>query len=65
MAVLLATSIDPSKKAQIRALIGKKTPTKVLVDYLDNADVFSLDLAIGFREHTEINNYSINFVKEK
>ena len=51
----------PSRGPQIAGLITKEAPTKVLVEYANFADVFSLDLS-GLPEHTEINKHAIKLV---
>lgn len=65
MAALLATSINLSRKTQIKTLIAKKTSTKILLEYPDYVNVFSSDLVIEFPEYTEITNYAIDLVEEK
>lgn len=43
---LLAIFIHPNRKALIRASLAKKAPNKVVAEYLNYADIFSLDLAM-------------------
>ena len=50
------------KKPQISGLIAKETPTMVFIEYLDFANVFFLDLAFKFPEHTGINDHTIELV---
>ena len=40
----------------------EETPTKVLVEYADFADVFSPDLAFKLPVHTGINDYAIELI---
>ena len=47
---------------QISGLIAKKAPTKITAEYLDFANIFSLDLASKLLEYTGINNYAIELV---
>ena len=63
----LVASLDVhlSRKPQISGLIAKEAPTKVLAEYLDFADVFSLDLASELLEHTEINTHAIDLEEGK
>ena len=49
-------------RLQITSLITKKALIKVFVEFVDFIDMFSLDLASKFYEHTEINNYAIKLV---
>ena len=55
--------VYPSQKPWISGLIAKKAPTKVFAEYLDFADVFSLDLVSELPKYTKINNYAIELVK--
>ena len=55
--------VHPSRKPEISALIAKKAPTKVPVEYSDFADVFSPDLASELSEHIKINDHAIDLVK--
>ena len=43
-------------------MIAKKAFTKVFAEYLDFADVFSLDLASKLLKQTRINNHAIKLV---
>ena len=43
-------------------MIAEKAPTKVLVKYLNFADVFSPDLAFELPKHTRINDHAIELV---
>lgn len=65
LATLLATSINISRKAQIGALIAKKTSSKISAKDLDYADIFSPDLTIKLLKYTGISNHAINPVKRK
>lgn len=49
-----------SRKAQIAYLKVDEAPSKVPNKYADFVDVFSPKLAVELREHTEINNYTID-----
>ena len=64
VASLISTLLDvyPSRTPQISGLIAKKAPTKVLNEYADFADIFSLDLAAKLLEHTGINDHAIELV---
>ena len=44
-------------------MIAKEAPTKVPTEYLDFADVFSLDLASELSEYTRINDHVIELVE--
>ena len=59
---LLKLDVHPSRRSQVSGLIAEETPTKVPVEYLDFADVFSLDLASELLEHTRINDHAIKLV---
>ena len=50
---------------QISGLIAKEAPTKVPTEYLDFADIFSLDLATELSKHTEINTHAIDLEENK
>lgn len=65
MMVLLARFIHWNKKAQIKAFITKKTYIKIIVEYLNYANVFLPELAMKFPEHTEINNHFIDYRQKK
>ena len=54
--------MHPSKRAQIAYLKADETPTKILSEYADFADVFSPKLAVELSEHTEINDHAIELV---
>lgn len=60
---LSVTSFYLSKKTQIRALLANEAPIKVPPEYSDYTDIFLSDLAIDLPEHSNINNYTINLVK--
>ena len=64
IASLNSTLLDvySSRRPQISGLITKKDPTKVSAEYLDFADVFSLDLASKLPKHIGINNHTIKLV---
>ena len=57
-----SSSSSPLDVDPIAGLIAKEAPTKVPVEYVDFADVFSPDLASELPEHTGINDYSIELV---
>ena len=44
-------------------MIVEEAPTKVPVEYLDFADIFSPDLASELSEHTGINDHAIELVE--
>ena len=54
--------VHPSHRLQVSGLIAEEALTKVLVKYLDLADVFSLDLASELPEYTRINDHAIELV---
>ena len=54
--------VHPFCKPQIASLITEEALTKVPDEYVDFADVFSLDLASKLPEHTGINDHSIELV---
>ena len=54
--------MHPSKRAQIAHLKADEAPTKVLSEFADFADVFSLKLAVELSKHTRINNHVIELV---
>ncbi len=56
--------MHPSKRAQIAHLKVDETPSKVPNKYTDFANVFSLKLAVKFREHTRINDHDIKLVDD-
>ena len=60
---LASFDVHSSQKPQISGLIAEETPTKVPAEYLDFADVFSLDLAFELPEHTGINDHAIELVE--
>lgn len=47
IAVLSVMPIYSSRKVQIKVLLANKTLTKVLAEYLDYVDIFSLDLVMA------------------
>ena len=49
-------------RPQVSGLIVKKAPTKVLTEYSDFTDKFSLDLASELPKHIGINNHAIELV---
>ena len=51
-----------SPRPQRAGFIAKKTPTKVPVEYVNFADMFSLDLASELPKHIRINNHAIELV---
>ena len=58
-------NVHPSREPQISGLIAEKAPTKVPAEYLDFADVFSLDLVTELPEHIEINTHAIDLKEGK
>ena len=59
---LLKLIVHPSCKPQMSGLIAKEACTKVSAEYLDFADVFSLDLVSKLPKHTGINDHAIELV---
>ena len=59
---LLELNIHPFCKPQVSGLITEEAPTKIPAEYLDFADVFSLDLASELFKHTRINHHAIELV---
>ena len=55
-------SSSPLNVGPIAGLIAKEALTKVPVEYVNFADVFSPELASELPEHTGINDYSIELV---
>ena len=51
-----------SRRAQITHLKADKALTKVLSEYADFANIFSLKLAVELLKHTEINDHTIKLV---
>ena len=60
---MIDADVNPSCRPQIAGLIGEKAPTKVPVEYIDFANVFSLDLTSELPEHTGINDHAIELVE--
>ena len=58
----LKLNVYPSRRPQLSNLIAKKALTKVLAEYSDFANLFSLELASKLRKHTGINNHAIELV---
>ena len=56
------SSTPVNAKPQISGLIAEEASTKVLIKYLDFADVFSPDLASELLGYTGINDYVIELV---
>ena len=56
-------NVHPLWRPQISGLITEEAPTKVLTEYSDFADVFSLDLVFKLSKHTRINNHTIDLVE--
>ncbi len=65
VATLEATTIHPSRAAQIAALQWDKASTKIPTKYSDYADVFSSDLVIKLSKNTRINEHAIELLKGK
>ena len=55
----LGDAVYPLRKAQIAHLKADETPTKVLSEYADFADLFSPKLAVKLSKHTGINDHAI------
>ena len=56
---LLNADVHLFRRPQIVGLIAKEAPTKVFAEYLDFADVFSLDLVSKLLKYSKINDYTI------
>ena len=56
------SSIPLDVRPQISGLITEKSPTKIPVEYLDFAYVFSPDLTFELLKHTGINDHAIELV---
>ena len=50
----LELNIHPTRRSQIAGLIAKKALTKILVKYVDFADIFCPDLAFELPEYTSL-----------
>ena len=61
----LDADVYPSHKPQISGLIAKETPTKVLAEYSEFADIFSPDLTSKLPKHTKINYHAIKLVNSQ
>ena len=55
--------VYPFRRPQIFGLIAEEALTKVSAEYLDFADVFSLDLASKLSKHTRIKDHAIELVE--
>ena len=62
---LEAMIIHPFRIARIAALKWDKASTKILIEYYDYADIFSIDLVMELFKNTSINKYAIKLVEEK
>ena len=60
VASLSFTPLDA--RLQISSLIAKEAPTKISAQYLNFADIFSLDLASELPKHIGINDHAIELV---
>ena len=58
-------NVHPFRRPQISGLIAKEAPTKVLTEYSDFADVFSLNLASKSLEYTGINDHAIELFDDQ
>ena len=57
-------NVHLSRRPQISSIIVKETSSKVTNEYIDFANVFSLNLASKFPKHTRINNQAIKLVED-
>ncbi len=57
--------VHPSRRAQIVHLKADEVLSKVLSEYADSADVFSLKLATKLSEHPGINDHAIELVDDR
>ena len=55
-------NIDPFHRPQIAGLIAKEAPIKILNQYINFADMFSLDLVFKLFKHIGINDHAIKLV---
>ncbi len=62
---LEATTIYPSRAAQIAPLQWDKAPTEIPAEYFNYADMFSVDLAIELPENTSMNEHAIQLIEGK
>ncbi len=58
-------SINPSRTSLLSSLQQDKAPFKIPLDYTDNDDVFSFDLAMELPENTGINENAIELIEGK
>ena len=61
----LGLDVHPFCRPQVSGLIAKEASTKVPVEYLDFADVFSPDFTSKLPKHTGINNHAIELVNSQ
>ena len=54
--------VYPSRRPQISGLIAEEAPTKVSDEYINFADVFSLDLASKLLKYTGTKDHAIELV---
>ena len=52
-------------KAQVKALLFNKAPTKVPTEYSDYSNVFSAEYAMELPKNTRINEYAIELKEDK
>ena len=57
--------VHSSRRPQKSGFIAEEASTKVLPEYLNFTDIFSLNLATELLEHTEINTNSIDLEEDK
>ena len=57
--------VHSKKQAQVGALLFDKAPTKVLIEYFDYSDIFSIENTAELPEYTGINNYTIKLEEDK
>ncbi len=64
LSVNLDDELHLSRRAQIAYQKADKASSKVLSEYADFADVFSLKLAAKLPKHMRINNHAIELVDD-
>lgn len=65
MPIYLSRALQVKDNPTLVALQQNKTSTKILTDYFDYADVFSLDLAMELPENTGIKKHAIKLIDGK
>ncbi len=65
VATLEATTIHPSRAAQIAALKWDNAPTEIPAEYSDYIDIFSSELVMELLENTGMNEHAIKLIDDK